>query len=505
MVMTLLVPAASAAADAQDVAAILARMRAAAASEALRGRAGDFLIRGRCRANESEGGYSVRFTAAGKFLQKTEGPLGDTRGFDGTTCWMIDRSGVFRTVELFDRDVRQLWVGLQTGLWLAHATPDTVALAPQGGDERTVVLDIRQGKTRAKLYVDRGTWLPRSLTPVRVSGEQTWTFAEYRDELGWKVPGKLSIDLGAGITNTYEVLSVSAAPAAAGVYDPVRASPTDAHFDPAVAPRIEVRRARTGHVLVHPRVDGLDLGWFIFDTGAGSSAVVDRTAAARLKLTPVGADRVTSIFGSVRCPILRGTSLQVGPLTLSRPFLMEMDLDVIRKALGDDVVGIIGYDLLSRCVARLDLAHDSIEIHDPRRYRLVGAAWQKLAFNRSLPLVPARFEGGQGLFRMDVGACGGAFGNVVFHAPAVEELHLLRGRTVKETQVASSRVALAKIGWFELAGRRFESPDVVFALDRKGPLGDEYVEGNLGVEFLRPFRIVLDYQHERVALRSTGR
>src|SRR5262249_38935182 len=207
-----------------------------------------------------------------------------------------------------------------------------------------------------------------------------------------------------------------------------------------------------------------------------------------------------SIFGQTRCPILRGTSLQVGPMTLSKPFLVEMDLGAIRKVLGDEVVGIIGYDLLSRCVAVIDLAEDSIEVHDPRHYRLDGAPWQKLSFNQWVPAVPATFEGGKGLFRIDVGASGGPYGNVVFHAPVVEELHLLRDRKVTEAKVVSSRVALGKLGWFELAGHRFESPDVVFALDREGPLGDDYVEGNLGVEFLKPFRIVLDYQQERVAL-----
>ena len=66
-------------------------------------------------------------------------------------------------------------------------------------------------------------------------------------------------------------------------------------------------------------------------------------------------------------------------------------------------------------------------------------------------------------------------------------------------------VAIGKLGWFELAGHRFESPTVVFGLEPRGPLGDPYVEGNLGVEFLKPFKIVLDFPHERVALVSQSR
>jgi hypothetical protein len=485
---------------AEDVVTVLTRMRQAAGSKVLEGAAGDVLIRGKCAEYESAGEYSLRFTAAGKFLQRGNGPLGDTHGFNGTTSWMVDRSGVFRTVELLDREKWHLWVGLQTGLWLAHVAPDHVALAPHAADEPHVVLDIRQGRLKARLHVNRTTWLPEVLRRTGITGEETWTFADYRDDLGWKLPGRITLKLPAGITNTYEVRSVSRAPAAkANQYDPAPTRPTDVRFQPGVPGRLEVRRAHTGHVLVHPRIDGVDLGWFIFDTGAGSSVVLHREAVARLKLTPVGAEQLTSMQGTVRSPILRATSLQVGPMTLDRPFVTEMDLGFVRKGLGNDVVGVIGYDLLSRCVAEISLADDSITVHDPAHYHLEGAAWQGLTFHRRIPIVPATFDGGRGHFRIDVGAAGGPFGNVVFHAPAVEEMHLLRGREVTNAQVGPMRFAVGKIGWFELAGHRFEEPQVVFALDRHGPLGDEYVEGNLGMEFLKPFRIVLDYQHERVA------
>ncbi len=45
----------------------------------------------------------------------------------------------------------------------------------------------------------------------------------------------------------------------------------------------------------------------------------------------------------------------------------------------------------------------------------------------------------------------------------------------------------------------FENPNVVFAIDRQGPLGDEYLEGNIGVDFLKPFRLVLDFPNKRAA------
>jgi hypothetical protein len=506
VVMAILVQAPRPQARAEDVGTVLARMREAAGARAFQRLADEVVIRGKCEQFESAGEYTLRFTAAGKFRQVIDGPLGDTHGFDGTTCWQVNRGGVPRTLELFDRDVRQLWVGMQTGQWLAGVTPAGVALVPGEDDEDHVVLDVKQGRLKARLYVSRTTWLPHKLRRTGVGGDQTWTFTRYRDDLGWKVPGKIAVQVGAGITDTYEVRSVTRAPAEAGAYDPVKDPPADARFNADASAVVELKRAPTGHVLVRAKVDGAGLGWFIFDTGAGAT-VLHRDAATRLDLTPVGASPVTSFLGSARGRIVRGKSLEIGPLTLARPFFVEMDLGFVRQAMGNEVVGIVGYDLLSRCVAELSLADDSLKIYDPQRYRPDSPPWQKLIFNRSLPLVPATFEGGKGLFRIDVGASGGPFANAVFHAPAVDELNLLKDRKVTITKLGPTRVALGKTGWFELAGHRFENPDVVFALDRQGPMGDEYVEGNLGVEFLKPFRIVLDYQQERVAFvrRAEGR
>jgi hypothetical protein len=298
----------------------------------------------------------------------------------------------------------------------------------------------------------------------------------------------------------YEILSLAPTSPQAAAYDRVERERNDVHFDPKASARLEVKRAVTGHVLVKPRIDGLDLGWFVFDTGAGGTTALHTGAVARLKLTTLAMNTVTTVNGTGAMPLGRGHSLQIGPLTIDKPLLQSMDLGFVRGPLGKDVVGIIGYDLLSRCVAEISVADYSIELHEPRGYQLAEGRWQELFFSEDLPLVPATFDGGNGLFRIDVGASAGAASNVIFHTQTVEELKLLDGRRVRGGRLGITRIAVGKVGWFELAGHRFESPNVIFALDRKGPLGrDVYAAGNMGVNFLKPFRVVLDYQNERVA------
>jgi hypothetical protein len=483
-----------------ELAMVLARMREAAGTGVLASQTGEFLIEGTLDRHEIPGEYSVRFTPAGKFLHQIQGRLPESTGFNGTRCWGIDMSGMPRSLELFDREHRQLLVGLQTGQWLALLAPGNVTLSADGSDQDTVALDVRHGRLKGRLHVNRATWLPAMFRMSEVTGTETWGFSEYRADLGWKVPGKIVSSLAGGVANTYQVRAVRKAPGApARVYDPVTTRPEDTHFDPKKSSRLEVKRARTGHILVRPRIDGQEVGWFIFDTGAGGTAL-DPVAAAKLKLTPVGAKPLTSFLGTNRARILRGRSFEIGPLTLAKPFFVEMDLAIVRNATGEELVGVVGYDILSRCVAEITLAEDSIYLHDPRQYELDKAPWQKLTLHRALPTFPATFEGNRkGLFRIDVGASGGPFSNVIFHASTVDEMQLLEKRKVTVARVGPVRYAAGTLEWFELAGHRFETPEAAFALDRQGPFGDDYVEGNLGVAFLKPFRIVLDYPGERVA------
>jgi hypothetical protein len=183
-----------------------------------------------------------------------------------------------------------------------------------------------------------------------------------------------------------------------------------------------------------------------------------------------------------------------------------MDLGNIRNMMGEDVFGIVGYDILMRCVAEITVAENTLKLFDPKAHRLGPASWQTLTFNQSVPAVPAAFDGNhKGLFRIDTGAGGpNGFGNVVFHSPAVQDLHLLRGRKVSRMKLPLGKVAMGKVAWFEFAGHRFENPDVVFAVDPQGIFGDEYVEGNIGVDFLKPFRMVLDFPSTRVAFLPRG-
>ena len=135
-------------------------------------------------------------------------------------------------------------------------------------------------------------------------------------------------------------------------------------------------------------------------------------------MKPLGTAAVTSVLGNEPSSIVQATSIEIGPMTVAKPFFVTMELGFVREGMKEDVFGIIGHDLLSRCVSEITLADDSIRLFDPKTYRLGTGTWQPLRFNQSVPVIAGTFEGNrQGLFRIDLGAGGpGGFGNVVFHA-----------------------------------------------------------------------------------------
>ena len=399
-------------------------------------------------------------------------------------------------LELHDLDRNRLWLGMRTGQWLdlRPATVDRIAKAKsraRRGGSRRQARPLQGESPRLTRYL-----APQVSGLLGRRGARDLDLRRSPSVRRANVPGDGYPKASGPDGDLSRHVDRSRAEAADGSLRPGDHRPDDTAFDPEAPADVPLKRAMTGHVLVRPKIDGHDIGWFIFDTGAAGN-VIDPKAMAKLKLEPLGTAAVTSVSRQRTELDHSGTSIALGPMTVAKPFFVTMELDYIREGMGEDVFGIIGHDILSRCVAEITVADDSIKLFDPKTYRLGPGSWQPLTIQSVGAGHLGHFRGRpQGTFphRHGSGGPGGA-GNVVFHAPAVNDLHLLKGRKVTRMKIGQDDVAMGKVAWFELAGHRFDHPDVVFAIDRQGTFGDEYVEGNIGVDFLKPFRMVLDFQN----------
>jgi hypothetical protein len=448
-----------------------------------------------------ESRYRLTFALDGRFVETSEGPLGESAAFDGRDHWAADYTGMTRKHELGDEEAASVPVWIMTGRWLAPSSPFiiTSSSVPAATGEAPLSLHEKRGQLDCTLLLSTSTGLPSSLKYTTSTGDETWTFSEYRSNDGIMFPHAISHTTGP-LTDIYAIESVSTASNGfEAEFKRPRGLPSDTRFEPAVPPQIESVRAKSGHTLIHPLINGKDVGWFFLDTGAEAMCITPQAADAA-GMPKLGKVVVSGIGGATTGAFRRGIRLQLGPVSIENLNYLELDLSFLAPAFKQKIAGVCGYDLFARCVLTLRPATGAVEIHDPGRFELKGGRWQELFLHEKNAAVQCRFEGSRReIFRLDTGA-----GDTVsFHAPTVKRLKLLDGR---ETQPAVSggvggtvAARRGQLEWFEIGGYRFDQPTVVFSLAETGAFADPYTAGNVGQTFLAPFTVAFDYGRKRVA------
>lgn len=457
---------------------------------------------GRIRQYGLDGGYELILDGQGRFRFVSSGPLGDMRSFDGTDAWITDWTKTTRHLMLRDRDFALTTVWLAAGWWAARPDLFELAVVPEKCSAKDVVLSLRRklGQFRLDVTIDRGTWRPTGAKGKLRDQEHVIVFSGAMEGPGLKLPRNWTHTAG-GVTGGVtldKVETCAALPPETFRQKPARSA--RATFDAARPGALLCKKAISGHLLVKPTIGKEDVGWFIFDSGAGHMCI-DKGLAQKLQLEAFGEIPVAGVGGVLRSRFCKSPSFELGPVTLKDATYIELDLKMIGRMLGEEVTGIVGYPLLQGATAEVDCHAPSIALHDPSSFKLPeGAAWTQLVLESNHPIVEGKYEGDrQGWFRLDTGAAD----SVSFHAPAVKRHKLLEGRKTQGTmQGGVGGMVMNRAGeleWFELAGHRFRQPRVTFAQSEKGAFADEYTDGNIGQDFLRPFVVVFDYGAERIA------
>ncbi|MCI0691188.1 retroviral-like aspartic protease family protein [candidate division KSB1 bacterium] len=478
---------------------ITSRMREALKLNNLERQTGNIIIEGEATNAGTDGTFRLTFNLDGRFTRRLETQLSETAGFDGVAGWMVDWTGMPCALGQGELEWQQLVAGAQTGLWLRENSPFAITALDAGASNAELILSViyKNGSLQAEARVDAASWLVKSFRHQGIHGEEALELGDYKEIAGWVLPGRVLHKLNNIPIASFELRSIAMRPSnqADDPYRPITARPNDTQFDHAVPPQLEVRRAPTGHFLIRAKINGHDCGWFILDTGA-SSSTISHEIAARLQLAQIGTVPLTSIFGVVASPVRRTNLLGIGPFALQRPIFVEMDFTPVNQAFGLSVAGVIGYDLFSRAIIKIDVAGSAVSIHDPRAYQRRDGNWQELVIQYQTPVVRASFEGNhQRWFCLDIGAAV----TVMFHTPTVRELDLLKDRNGTPSRLGQFEVMLGAMAWFELAGHRFDQPKVIFVTSENGPVADPHTAGNIGLEFLQPFKLIFDYANQRIA------
>jgi predicted aspartyl protease len=446
-------------------------------------------------------GYRLQFRRDGEFCQSMDGKLSQTLGCDGKSFWQIDSSGATRHLAFEDVDRVETVLLLLTDRWLDPNAPVDCSASASGPSAGTYALHLilRVSGLDETVQVDSKTWLPKSAEFEIASSKTTIALSDWRPAGSVRVPFLAKVT-DAGLTDTYRVDTArSVREGSASTYSMPDLSPADISYDTAISPSIETKRAQSGHILVHPRIDGKDVGWFILDSGA-DSMVIDQAKADSLGLPKLGKESVVGVGGVVVEPFRTSSTFTLGPATMKNVTFIEFDLHQLSDIFKVPLAGIVGFDFFRRFIVEVDLKKPAIGVHDVRDFHLDRGDWSAMEFSSGNPAVLATFEGDhKAWFRLDTGANG----TVTFHAPAVQQMHLLTGRETTPAGMAgvggTSEARLGKLAWFELGGHRFENVTAVFSLAKVGAFADRYLTGNIGQDLMEPFTMVFDFGGSRVA------
>lgn len=481
---------------------VRANVRRASGYERLAGQATGLRASGAAHVLGNDFKIDMIFDSRGDFVSEYTGPLHLGEGFDGQTAWSVDFNGQPRPLDLGERAEALLVNAAVTGRWSApdstlrftldaeHTNNEQVTLAFRGAD------DMQSGK----IEIDRATWRPRRFTISGVGSGERIVDLEGACEFDriW-LPATVRNRSPKGGELTLKFDQLAAAPTF--IRSPYQMPPStpDAHFAADRPATLEVERAPTGHLLVRPKVNGRESGWFIVDTGAGIT-VLNSTLAGKLDLKKVGAVPALGVGGSVESPLYQLDNFEVGPLRLEHSVVIALNLDFLTTPLAHEIDGILGFDVLSRCVFELDLGAGRVALNDPAKYRNAELTWGKLYLPGRIPAVDATFEGHAGVVRLDSGKSGEP---ITFHYPAVQRFKLLEGRATTAFEAGgvggTVPTARGKLKSLEFAGQKLTDLEAGFVTEGRGALADAYAAGVMGAQLMRRYNIVIDYPGRRIA------
>lgn len=498
-----------------DADELLDRVRQATGHSAMRDWDRGILLEGHGQAVGLESRFAFTLMADGRFRTETTSELPTIEGFDGEEGWRVGFGGMPAPVDSFELEIMLLSSWIVGGRWLDPNCPLEITALSGRSDEESQALQLAlpEGTMQAVVDLDPSTMLPVKLTwcvvthkgSVALDAERSHTVYE---DFRW-VKGRSSsflfphriITVQEGMTNTVAVDRLLEAPAdSAESCVPVTERPEDTHFDDQKPADVEMTRLPSGHLLIHPLVDGKDVGWFLFDTGAGMN-VIDTAAAEELGLRKMGEVAASGIGGVVMLPFRKAHSLELGPVTIDYPLFLDVDLGFITKAFGKKIGGIIGHGLLTRCLVELDIADEKLSFHPPGIWDRRKEDWQEISFmSNDMVMTGTIPNGREGRFILDTGAGG----TVSFHSSFVSREELFGesgGMPAGFSGGVGGMVAQygGTIDWFEFGGRRFEDLSVVLTENDESTLMDQCSHGLIGNALMSRFTMLISYPGKRIA------
>jgi len=275
---------------------------------------------------------------------------------------------------------------------------------------------------------------------------------------------------------------------------------------PSRSARVKFRLAGGAQplILVPVRVNGHGPFEFILDTGAGTS-LLSTALADQLKIKILGSKEGQSAGGKVTVSLGSIDLIEVGEARLTSLEAGIVDLSPIGKTVGARIDGDLGYNFLRHFRVIIDYAKGEISFDDPKRVdRINRTARTEMPLRLANPAKP--------LVLVDVYA--NRSGPFQFVIDTGTSTTVVAPQLAKQLNLSSSPIGNVTTGGAPVAvtagvlrsftvGNATSSDLSVTVADFFAALSDAVgtkLDGIVGYNFLRDYKVVFDYPNERLTL-----
>jgi hypothetical protein len=255
------------------------------------------------------------------------------------------------------------------------------------------------------------------------------------------------------------------------------------------------------HIFIPVNIDGRERLWAL-DSGA-SMSVIDSVYAAELGLKGEGDMKGVGAGNTLQVSFVNLPAFRIPGIEFQKQKAASAGFlkPYAHRNFGFEVVGILGYDFLSRFVTRIDYANEILSFYDPDAFEYGGSGVvvdAPLVDNTfSLPVtVNGKYEG---MWSLDLGA-----GGMSFHYPFAEEHGLLNLKGIDGLGFGAGGASgkrTVEFGTIEWAGYTIENHLIGMPLQQGvGAFARSELIGNLGNSLFRHFVLYLDYERQQVII-----
>lgn len=277
-------------------------------------------------------------------------------------------------------------------------------------------------------------------------------------------------------------------------------------LDPPAIGRPMKQRSRTVsfqeqafHAFVPVRINGGEKQWFVLDTGADLSFVTHGLRADKSIET-------SGSGGSVQAGMAANVTLDLGGARVPLKVIGIAPDSGFSALWGRSFDGVVGYDVISRFVVRIDWTKQRLTLYDPRRFHYRGSG----------TIVPLRFQGNNIVIPVTVTLPGnvkkqieavvdtGSSGALSFRpnfSPDIGKTTPAQGRGVGgTTETSIGSIPALTIGPYALHDIVVEQSHA-----KRGTEAGCAVPASIGERVLSRFTLYLDYRHERLIMEMIRR